>query len=241
MVFLMSCSQLALAVSAFADTTPQQLPVDEIVTKLINNNARRSAALQGYTGLRTYEVDYQGFPTGHKHARMMVRTDYKFPHQKTFSIASEDGSKLLLNHVLHKLIQTERETNGGKEHKDSDLSRDNYQFELLGTGIKNGRDCYILRVIPKRNNKLLYRGNIWVDMQEFAVVRVEAQPARSPSFWISEIRIEHDYGKVGEYWLPLRNHSTSRVRLGGTSVLTIEYKDYRIDPGQKHDVSVGLP
>jgi hypothetical protein len=221
MVFLMSCSQLALAVSAFADTTPQQLPVDEIVTKLINNNARRSAALQGYTGLRTYEVDYQGFPTGHKHARMMVRTDYKFPHQKTFSIASEDGSKLLLNHVLHKLIQTE--------------------FELLGTGIKNGRDCYILRVIPKRNNKLLYRGNIWVDMQEFAVVRVEAQPARSPSFWISEIRIEHDYGKVGEYWLPLRNHSTSRVRLGGTSVLTIEYKDYRIDPGQKHDVSVGLP
>jgi hypothetical protein len=237
---LMSCGQFALAVSTFADETPQQLPGDEIVTKLINNNARRSATLRGYTSLRTYEVDYQGFPAGHKHARMVVRMDYKSPSQKAFNIVSEDGSKLLLNHVLHKLIQTEQETNGNKGQRDSDLSRDNYQFELLGTGIKNGRDCYILRVIPKRNNKLLYRGNIWVDMQEFAVVHIEAQPARSPSFWISEIRIEHDYGKVGEYWLPLRNHSTSRVRLGGISVLTIEYKDYRIDPGQKHDVSAGL-
>ncbi|HVJ04598.1 MAG TPA: outer membrane lipoprotein-sorting protein [Candidatus Saccharimonadales bacterium] len=189
--------------------------------------------------MRVYEVNYQGFPTGHKHAQMVIRIDYKAPHQKSFSVVSEDGSKLLLNHVLHKLIQTEQETSGNKEHADSDLSRENYQFELLGTGDKNGRNCYILQVIPKRANKLLYRGNTWVDRQEFAVVHIEAQPARSPSFWISEIRIEHDYSKIGRYWLPVRNHSTSRVRFGGTSVLTIDYKDYEIDPGQKQNVSTG--
>lgn len=239
--FLMSCSQSTLAVPAFADTTPPQISTDEIVTRLISNNARRTATLRGYTGLRTYEVDYRGFPTGHKHAQMVIRVDYKAPHQKTFSIVTEDGSKLLFNHVLHKLIETEQETNGNKGHADSDLSRENYQFDLLGTGIKNERNCYILRVIPKHNNKLLYRGNIWVDMQEFAVVHIEAQPARSPSFWISEIRIEHDYSKVGAYWLPVRNHSTSRVRFGGTSVLTIDYKDYEIDSGQKQNVSTGTP
>ncbi len=124
LIILMSCSQFGLAASTFADATPQQLPTDEIVTRLINNNAHRSAALQGYTGLRTYEVDYQGFPTGHKHARMVIRADYTAPHQKKLSINSEDGSKLLLNHVLHKLIQTEQETNGDKGHRDSDLSRE---------------------------------------------------------------------------------------------------------------------
>ena len=84
-----------------------------------------------------------------------------------------------LNYVLHKLIQTEQKMNGNKEHTDSDLSRANYQFELLGTETKDGRSCYVLRVIPIRNNKLLYSGKIWVDMQEYALVHIEAQPAKS--------------------------------------------------------------
>jgi hypothetical protein len=37
-------------------------------------------------------------------------------------MVTENGSRLLLNHVLHKLMQTELETNGSKEHSDSDLS-----------------------------------------------------------------------------------------------------------------------
>jgi hypothetical protein len=163
---------------------------------------------------------------------------YKAPHQKTLSIVSEDGSKFLLDHVLHKLIQTELDTNGNKEHVDSDLSRANYRFELLGAERKDGRSCYVMQVIPVRNNKLLYRGKIWVDGQECAVVRIEAQPAKSPSFWISQTQIEYQYEKVGDFQLPVRNRSTSRVRLGGTTLLTIEYKDYEVNPVQQKSDTV---
>jgi hypothetical protein len=89
-----------------------------------------------------------------------------------------------------------------------------------------GRPCYVLQVIPKRNQKLLYRGIIWVDASDFAVARIAAEPAKNPSFWISSTEIEHQYGKYGEFWLPAMNRSVTRVRLGGRAVLTINYGLY---------------
>jgi hypothetical protein len=34
--------------------------------------------------------------------------------------------------------------------------------------------------------------------------------------------------KVSGFWLPVRNHSITEIRLGGTADLTIHYSNYRI-------------
>jgi hypothetical protein len=204
------------------------LSQEEIVTRLLEGNARRAEALRSYQGIRVYEVDYQGFPTGHKHARMTVLASCRAPYQRTFSIISESGSSLLLNHVLHKLIATEQESSSEQAHAESALSRANYRFEYLGQDMVDHRSCYKLRVIPLRSNKLLYDGTIWVDAQDLAVVRIAAHPAKPPSLWINQTEIEHEYGKIGDFWLPFRNKSTTRVRFGGRAVLTIDYQDYKL-------------
>ena len=50
-------------------------------------------------------------------------------------------------------------------------------------------------------NKLLYRGRIWVDAEDFAVVRIEA--AREKPFVLDErTKIEQAYGKVGGFCFP---------------------------------------
>lgn len=77
-------------------------------------------------------------------------------------------------------------------------------------------------------SKLLYRGRIWVDAEDFAVVRIEAAPAKNPSFWTKETRIEQLYAKVGDFWLPVSNRSSSATRLGGHAEFTIDYQDYQI-------------
>jgi len=71
---------------------------------------------------------------------------------------------------------------------------------------------------------------IWIDAGDYAVVRVEAQPAENPSFWIKNTDIHHVYAKSGEFWLPQTNTSESKVRLGGTAVLTIDYGTYQFEP-----------
>jgi hypothetical protein len=69
-----------------------------------------------------------------------------------------------------------------------------------------------------------------VDAHDFAVTRIEAEPARNPSFWIKKTDIRHVYEKIGEFWLPEQNYTVTTVRLGGKAILTIDYQDYRIVP-----------
>jgi hypothetical protein len=42
--------------------------------------------------------------------------------------------------------------------------------------------------------------------------------------------IEHTYAKFADFWLPAWNGSTSNTRLGGSALLTIEYRNYRVTP-----------
>ena len=66
---------------------------------------------------------------------------------------------------------------------------------------------------------------------DFAIIRIVAEPAKSPSFWIKKSMIEHTYVKVDNFWLPASSRTETAVRLSGLAVLSIEYRDYRItDP-----------
>jgi len=69
---------------------------------------------------------------------------------------------------------------------------------------------------------------VWVDGTDFAVTRIDAEPAQNPSFWTKKNEIHHEYMKVQGFWLPRRNQSVSYIRLGGRATLTIEYNNYRV-------------
>ncbi len=87
---------------------------------------------------------------------------------------------------------------------------------------------YVLAVAPKTKSKFLFRGRVWVDADDFAVVRLKAEPAKNPSFWTKASQIEQSYVKVSDFWLPERNHSVSSILLGGQAELTIEYQNYKV-------------
>ncbi len=87
----------------------------------------------------------------------------------------------------------------------------------------------MLNVEPKVESQFLYRGKIWVDGHDFAVTRIEAQPARNPSFWTTKSMIHHTYQQVdNEFYLPKENKTVTNVRLGGVATLTIEYQSYQV-------------
>ena len=203
------------------------LNVEEVVNRLIQGNIERAQALTAYRGTRVYRLEYHGF-AGSRTAEMVVNVSYRSPQTKEFSIQSESGSRLLIERIFHKLLQTEKEALNLDNQANVALNRDNYRFALLGNTSTPTGPCYILSVEPLTKNKLLYRGRIWVDAKDFAVVRIEATPAKNPSFWTKESRIEQAYAKVGDFWLPVLNRSSSTIRLGGHADLTIIYQDYQI-------------
>jgi hypothetical protein len=160
---------------------------------------------------------------------MQVKASYSAPGIKKFTVISESGSVLLRKHVLHRLLESEQEAASDDANREAvALSTANYRFSLLGCDSGGGRPLYVMRVEPLRDNKFLYRGTIWIDSQDFAVTRIEAAPARNPSYWTLQSQIRHWYQKIGEFYLPVLNRTTTEIRFGGKAVLTIEYLDYEL-------------
>ena len=200
------------------------ITVDEVVHQLVERNQDRASRLRSYTSQRHYHVEYKGFPHS-ADANMDVETTYSAP-AKSFRVISESGSHVLVNHVLKKLLKAEQDA--AAEQRRNALTPENYNFALLETTTEDDRTLFVLQVTPKAASKFLYRGKIWVDARDYAVVRVEAEPAESPSFWIRNTQIRHLYTKVGAFWLPKQNTTVTKVRLGGTATLTIDFEKYAL-------------
>jgi len=209
------------------DTAPsvQSLTVQDVVRNLEERNHARAQALHGFEGSRVYALHYRGFPRNYD-AEMVVRIAYQAPASKEFTVVSQSGPKFIVDRVLKKMLESEKEA--GNDQSRSALTEQNYTFALAGHEQTPEGAQYILSVTPKSKNKFLYRGKVWIDATDFAVVKIEAQPAQNPSFWIKKTDIRHVYKKVDDFWLPLENHSQSFMRIGGQADLVIEYKDYKI-------------
>lgn len=224
------------AISQSADAQPSAAPTpalrpspstQEIVDTMVQRNLERAQALTAFQGTRVYRLEYRGFP-GARTAVMTVDVDYRSPASKEFIVRSEEGSKLVIDRVFKRMLQSEKEALSADNQKRIALNDQNYRFALVGNESLPTGPAFVLTVEPLNDNKLLYRGRIWVDARDFAVVRIEATPAKNPSFWTRETKIEQIYTKVGDFWLPSSNRSTSTIRLGGHADFTIDYRDYRL-------------
>src|SRR5215831_8265321 len=215
--------------SAAAETSAQPVPLslEQVVANLEQRNAQRAAALEAFEGKRIYRMEYRGFPSD-KDAEMIVKVSFHAPNSKEFTVVSETGSKFIIERVFRKLLEGEQEAANRDSHHDTALTRQNYDFELAGYEPNPDGGQYVLNLVPKTRNKFLYRGKVWVDAKDFAVVRIQAEPGKNPSFWIKKTDIAHRYVKVNNFWLPAENHTESFVRLGGKATLSIEYEDYKI-------------
>ena len=220
-----------LASFSLADGDPHSPPpvlsANTIVQRLMAANAQRAQTLRGYRGRRVYHLDYHGLFGTHD-AEMQVDATYNAPDRKDFKIISQAGSKLLINHVLLKLLSSEQEAQEEQNRKQLEISPRNYDFSLAGTEHTPEGDSYVLAVSPKGKSKYLYKGKLWVDARDFAVARMEGEPAKNPSIWVSRTQIEYRWEKIGGFWLPAHNESETQVRMGGKAVLTIDYSDYQI-------------
>jgi hypothetical protein len=198
----------------------------EIFDELLAHNALRTATLLDYSALRTYQViDLRG----KVHAEEVGRMEYQAPDKKSFVVTSEKGSGLIRHLALKPLIESEIETTAGKEHHDSAIAPANYTLEPLGEQQVGPYHCFVVRAIPKRRDKYLFEGKVWIDVDDYAVVRIEGHPAKKLSFWIERADFVRQYQKIGAFWFPQRDMTFVQVRLYGKKALTIDHRDYSVN------------
>jgi hypothetical protein len=224
-------------------TVPAQLTADQVVARVVSMNEQRAKALAAYSSFRTYHLECHCISA--KKADMVVRADYSAPNKKEFTIVSENGSGAVRQKVFRRLLEAEQESMQDDNQQRSAVTPENYTFRLLSYEKTAASELYVLQIQPRTKNKFLLRGRIWVDGKDFAITRVEGEPAVNPSWWTKKTDFTRTYQKIGDFWLPQANESVTTVRVLGTAVLTIKYQDYEVAPaaGVKlaRQLTQGLP
>jgi Outer membrane lipoprotein-sorting protein len=206
---------------------PVGLTVDDIMAIMLERNRSRSEQLQRYSAVRTYEIRN---PEGKLAAQAVVRVDYEAPDKKTFNKTSEEGSGIVRHLVFDRLIQSEGETSSGREHHNSAITAANYTFTLAGEERVGPYHCFVLEATPKRKDKYLFEGKIWIDADDFAVVKIAGHPAKKPSFWINRADFVRQYQRIDGFWLPCRDETSVEVKMYGRRVFTVDHQQYMINP-----------
>lgn len=227
---------LVIAISivpvAAAQTSTPLPSVDDVLAKMAQSDAQRQSELNGYTATRRYVAINKK-----RHAEMLVSVTCAGDGSKQFSILSEEGSSAIRKHVFYKLLNEEAEASRHGTRDSTRLTPANYDFQLLGRETLENGPAYVLAVRPKTSNKYLINGRVWVDAWDYAIVRIEGQPAQNPSFWVRSVHFVHTYQKVHQFWFASSTHTTSHILIFGNSELTIENSEYALTPPPGHSNS----
>jgi hypothetical protein len=221
--FLLTALFLLPASAAAADESPSLPTAEEIVARMGFRDLQRQVSIAGYAGMRRYVLDNQHL---HKRAEMLVQVQGDPDGTKHFEVVSEEGWKAAHKHVLRKMLESESETSHPEARAKTRINPENYDFKIAGTEVIDGRTAYVLEVSPKRKEKYLFRGRIWVDAEDYALARAEGQPAKNPSFWTKSTHFVQIYQKSGLLWFPRSTQSVTEAHIFGTTDVNIEYFDY---------------
>jgi hypothetical protein len=209
-----------------ARDSTQSLPTaDEIVARMMERENQLQATSYVYSGFRRYVLENQ---PRHNRAEILVRMNCLADRSKEFETISASGWSGARRYVFPRLLESEKEASLPRNRERSRITADNYWFEMVGKDTVKGRAAYLLAITPKTENKYLIRGKIWVDADEYAIICIEGEPAKAPSFWIKNIHFVHRYEKNGPLWLPASDRSVTNVRIFGATEVTIDYFSYAL-------------
>jgi len=196
-----------------AETKPPDLNL--ILQRLEDVQHQDPAESRPYEVTREYKVfrGYDKQPT----SEVMAQINFIPPDVKTYKITQARGNSRG-EKIVRELL--DRETESAKKGHASEISRMNYDFVFLRQENFGVVPEYVLRIVPKRKDKYLLRGQIWVDGDTFRIRRIEGVPAKSPSFWVKDIHITLQYAELGGMWVPVSFDAIATVRLLGEYTLT---------------------
>jgi hypothetical protein len=223
------CASILLSAAGVLAAQGSTPTADEVVANMYARDTLREATSGGYTGSREYVLENRLFK---KRAQMLVRVTCDQNATKHFEVLSEEGWKSASKRVLRQMLATESDSSRPDARPRNRITSDNYTFRMIDIEALDGRMAYVIEASPKREDKSLFRGRIWVDTEDYALARVEGEPARNPSFWTRKVQFLQQYYKAGEYWFPIETTSETDARVFGTTDVSIRYFDYKpaVDP-----------
>lgn len=214
---------LVVTCATSAQTESTLPPDDTIIARMAQARAENQACFRPFVVTR----DYKLYGRDQEKAKSQVVADVAFtpPDTKTYTIQQANGSGMGKSVIRRTLAG---EVAIAKDYVLTDFSADNYDFRFTREEYVGGRRFYELELLPRREDKNLLRGTIWIDAITYLPGRVRGEPAKSPSWWLREVSITLLYGDVSGMWLQTNLEVTASVWILGPHTLVSQDLEYRM-------------
>ncbi len=216
------CITAALA-CASAQTAAIPPTIETIIACMAEARSMNQARFRPYTVTR----DYKLFGKERQKTKAQIIADVSFvpPASKNYAIQQTNGTGFG-EKVVRRMLASEVEI--AKDFSATDFSPDNYDFRFIREENVNGQPCYVLDLIPKRKDRNLIQGNLWVDANTYLLRRAEGKPVKNPSWWVRNARIALFYADVDGMWLQTALEGTATVRILGSFTIVSSDVKYKI-------------
>jgi hypothetical protein len=212
-------AQEALPAAAGALAAPLP-PTDTIVARMVAQERWNDQTVLSLEEVRLFRASNPRFK---QQATREVHTTFRAPDSYKSMVVKEDGSRIIRERVFDPILDVEKEAQPAKEKNSYDILPENYVFRAVGVESCGERKCYRVAISPRRKNKFLLEGFIWIDAEDYGIAKVQGAPSKKLSFWTLKTEVTRTYTRVGNVWLTDRIESASDIFIAGHSDLSIEY------------------
>lgn len=207
---------LFLLIAGFAFSQQAAVDLPTIVQRM------EQAALVNRTHYRPYVMtrEYRLYGSDLQSPKSQVKAEISFvpPKHQDYKIVSADGNshgETIVRHLLED--QTKAVATG---QAPGAVTRANYDFRYVGEDKVAGRDCYVLQLLPKREEKSLIAGKAWIDKSTYLVRRIDGEMAKMPSWWLKSVHVTLDFDNFDGMWLQESTRAVADVRIIGKHTFT---------------------
>jgi hypothetical protein len=163
---------------------------------------------------------------GGRQGWLEATTQYSAESGFRYQITAEGGSDYIRTKVLKAVLDAEREMIAVGEAARSALARTNYTFQPNGI---NAEGLANVLLSPRRRERSLISGVMFLRPAEGELVRLEGRLARNPSFWVRDVDIVRKYDRISSAVVPVAVESKAHVRFLGPATFLMTYKYVEID------------
>jgi hypothetical protein len=219
----LGCSRLSSLAPQQPDSSTVVQGIDAAVRARIDNVA-------GYTVTEHYAV-FRSHDETNPAAEMIVKTVYRKGSGKSYTILSQNGSSLLRSEVLGTLLENEKRMSQPGNVETALIDSANYDMKLTSDPHREleGRDCLVVSLSPRRSSPFLFKGTLWVDAGNYAIVQLEGTAAKSPFFLASAAQVSRQYANVSGFPMATHAKAVSNSVLFGQTVVKIDYTGYQVE------------
>jgi hypothetical protein len=104
---------------------------------------------------------------------------------------------------------------------DAAVTRQNYSFAYIRTAEYNRITAYVFRLTPIWKRTGLLKGELWLDADTAAPLRLWGDVVKSPSLFVRKIRFVQDYQRMGHCFPPLRLLVTAETAIVGKADIAV--------------------